>query len=437
MDFQTLSMTEKLLQFIWQFRYFSQHELFLESGERIYIIFPGQLNNNQGPDFLHAKIKIEDTIWIGHIELHLHAADWKKHAHEDDKNYSNVMLHVVWENDATQLQRNIPTLVLQQKIPKLLLDQYKEWMDSISFIPCKKNIKEVSDIVWLSWKQRLIVERLQRKSIIIMEYLRQNHEHWEETLWWLIAANFGIKVNAAAFEAIARTIPTKLLSKHKNQIHQLEALLLGQAGLLEADFKESYPRLLKKEYCFLKNKYHLKAICETVHFLRMRPVNFPTIRLSQLAALIHKSSHLFSRIKEIKTVAEIKQLLEVTANDYWHYHYIFDEPSAFKKKIVGRQMIENIIINTIIPVLYAYGSLHKHDACKSKSLEWLEALAAEKNSVVTQWKEIKIETKNASDTQALLELKTQYCDNKKCLDCAIGNSLLKGMNNKTIIGDCR
>jgi len=422
-------MTEKLLQFIWQFRYFSLHELYLESGENILIIFPGHPNPNQGPDFLYAKIKIEETTWIGNIELHLQTSQWKKHEHDEDKNYNNVILHVVWENDIAGPERDIPILVLQHRVSKLLLEKYKEWMDSPAFIPCKKNIQQVNDITWLSWKQRLLVERLQRKSIIIQQYLQQNKDHWEETLWWLIAANFGIKVNAPAFEAIARSLPVQVLARHKNHIHQLEALLLGQAGLLENDFTEAYPAMLKKEYLFLKSKYHLPAVYQNVHFLRMRPGNFPTIRLAQLAALIHTSSHLFSRIKEAKMIGELRKLLSVTPNDYWHHHYIFDEISAFKKKPLGRQMIENILINTIVPVLYTYGYLHKDETFINRAIECLEGIVPEENSVIEKWKRIKIAPKHASDSQALLELTTSYCDKKRCLECTIGNALLKKAGN--------
>ncbi|MBS1597606.1 MAG: DUF2851 family protein [Bacteroidetes bacterium] len=421
-------MTEKLLQFIWQFRYFSLHDLVLESGENISIIFPGHPNNNQGPDFLYAKIKIEETMWIGNIELHLQTSQWKKHEHDDDKNYNNVILHVVWENDWSKPERNIPTLVLQHRVSKLLLEKYREWMESPSFIPCKKNIQQVNDMTWTAWKQRLLVERLQRKSLIVQEYLKQNNDHWEETLWWLIAGNFGIKVNVSAFEAVARSIPVQILAKHKNNMHQLEAMLLGQAGLLENNFIDEYPMTLKKEYLFLKGKYHLPVVYQNVHFLRMRPGNFPTIRFSQLAALIHESTHLFSRIKEAKSINEVKKLLSVKPSDYWNDHYVFDERSVLRKKSLGRQTVENIIINTIIPVLYTYGWLHTDEVYQSKAIEWLEGIAPEENAEVEKWRRIKLGPKNSFDSQALYELKTNYCDKKRCLECAIGNALLKKTN---------
>lgn len=421
-------MTEKLFQFIWRFRYFNQSDLRLESGESLQILYPGGPNPNQGPDFLNAKIIIDSTTWAGHIELHLRSSDWQKHAHSDDKNFQNVILHVVLENDIHSEVNRIPLLVLQHRISNLLLEKYEEWMLSISFIACERNIKQVNDIVWFGWKQRLMMERLERKSILIMEYLHQGISNWQELFWWLIAGNFGMKVNAAAFEAIARTLPLRLLTRHKNNILQLEALLMGQAGLLEINFKDDYASMLKKEFLFLKNKYHLRPAYESVHFLRMRPVNFPTIRLSQLAQLVHKSSHLFSRIKEAKSVKDVTASLEVMANDYWHYHYRLDEPAAFRIKPLGKQMIESIVINTIVPVLFTYGILHHDQAIKNKALRWLEETSSEKNSILQQWTNIGVESKTAGDSQALIELKSMYCDKKRCLECAIGNSLLKGFS---------
>jgi hypothetical protein len=235
-------------------------------------------------------------------------------------------------------------------------------------------------------------------------------------------------VNADAFEAMARSLPVSILSKHKKQIHQLEALLLGQAGLLEAEFKEDYPIMLKKEYKFLKNKYKLRPVAGNVFFLRMRPGNFPTIRLAQLAMLVNESVHLLSSIKESDSVYDIRKSMDLTANDYWHYHYRFDTPSGFKKKNLGDAMIDNIIINTVVPVLFAYGNYHGEGKYKLKALEWLEAMPAESNSITRGFEPLGIKNKNAYDSQAIIELKTQYCDMKRCLECAVGNFLLKASN---------
>jgi hypothetical protein len=422
-------MTEKLLQFIWHLQYFHRSELQTEQGESLQIIQPGSWNTNQGPDFLSAKVKIGSTTWAGNIELHINASDWFKHAHQTDSNFKNIILHVVWKNDepANTSQYNLPVFELQSRVSVLLLQRYEEWMNNVSFVPCGNSLNLVNELIWLKWKERLLIERLQRKSAYILQLYDQSRQHWEETFWWMIARNFGIRVNADAFEAIAHSIPVNILTKHKGQIQQLECLLFGQAGILNTRFQESYPRMLQKEYRFLQKKYRLDKVFVPLKFLRMRPSSFPSIRLAQLAMLIHNSTHLFSRIKEIRSVKEVKDLLDTTANDYWHYHYRFDEPGDFKIKNLGEDMVDNIIVNTIVPVLYAYGSYHGEPAYKNKALNWLEQIAAEKNRITRGWKEIGVDNQQAYDSQSLLELKTQYCDYKRCLECAIGNALLKGV----------
>jgi hypothetical protein len=402
-------MTEKLLQFIWQFQYFNKTELLTAGGDPVQVIFPGQHNTNQGPDFSDAKIKIDKTTWAGSVELHIKTSDWNKHNHQDDENYSNVILHVVWEDDGTE--NNIPVLELKDRISKILLQRYEELMNSSSFIPCEKNIVSIRDITWKSWKDRLLAERLMRKAKTVETYLQQNNYHWEEIFWWMLARNFGIKVNTDTFEAIARSVPLNMLGKHKSGVIQLEALLFGQAGLLGNKYKEDYPKLLWREYKFMKGKYKLRPVHQPIYFLRMRPGNFPTIRLAQLATLVSESSHLFSKIKEAETAKELQQWFDVTANDYWHYHYRFDEITSFKKKNLGTAMIDNIIINTVVPVLFAYGTYHDENKYKDKALKWLEETPPESNSITKGFQQLGVENKNAFASQALIELKNEYCNN--------------------------
>lgn len=417
-------MTERLLQYIWQFQYYNRNDLQTDEGEQLQIIHPGSFNTNQGPDFTDAKIKIDDTTWAGSVEIHINTSDWKNHKHSGDKNYKNVILHVVWQHD-TNLNLPCSTLILEDKVPKLLLSKYDELMNTDNFIACEKHIHQINSLTWQSWKERLLVERLEKRTQDILELLQKSNNHWEEIFWWLLARNFGIKLNSIAFERIAQSIPINILAKHKDQIHQLEALLFGQAGLLDEVFTEDYPILLQKEYSFLKKKYNLQKIEGSMIFLRMRPSNFPTVRLAQLAMLVHSSLHLFSKIKESSDVKSIKQLLEVTANDYWHYHYVFDETSAFKKKNLGEQMIENILINTVVPILFAYGHHYQEVMYKDKALQWLEDIKAEKNSISKGFEALQVENKTAFDSQALIQLKNEYCNKKRCLDCSVGNKLLR------------
>lgn len=413
-----------MLQYIWQFQYFNTSELQTAAGEKLQVVFPGKLNTNQGPDFTGAQVKIDDTTLVGSVELHLKTSQWKDHGHSDDPNYKNVILHVVFENDLHQ--SSLPVLELQPRISNLLLEKYAVLMNSPGFIPCANSVSEIKEITWLSWKERLLAERLTRKSTLVFQFIEESNAHWEESFWWMLARNFGIKTNSEAFEAVAKSIPVAILAKHKHQIHQLEALLFGQAGLLNGNFKEEYPKLLQREYNFLKKKYDLRPIHIPVHFLRMRPGNFPTIRLAQLAVLIQNSAHLFSKILESDKISEVKKLFDITANDYWHYHYRFDESSAFKKKNIGKDMIDNVIINTIVPVLFAYGLYHKEEKYKNKGILWLEEIEAEENFITKAFVGLKLSNTSAFDSQAFIELKTQYCDQKHCLKCAIGNSLLKG-----------
>ncbi len=417
-------MTEKLLQYIWQFQHFNRDGLVTDKNEVIQVIHPGQLNHNQGPDFLDARIKIGTTILAGSIELHLKTSDWQKHNHSSDINYKNVILHVVYRNDEQQIS-TLPLLELESRISNLLLQKYEQLMVNNNYIACSNSIVQVKEITWTAWKERLLAERLTRKSKKIFELFEKSHQHWEETFWWLLARNFGIKVNADAFEEMARSIPISVLARHKTQIHQVEALLFGQANLLAGNFNDDYLQLLQREYKFLQKKYDLNPIHTPVHFLRMRPGNFPTVRLAQLAMLVFNSAHLFSKILEASDVLEIKQLFSVTANDYWHYHYRFDEASDYKPKKLGLTMISNIIINTAAPMVFAYGLHHKNEDYKTKALRWLDEVPAETNVITTGFKNLTITIKSAFDSQSLIELKTQYCEGKRCLQCAVGNSILK------------
>ncbi len=417
-------MTERLLQYIWQFQYFNSRELSTSEGELLQVINPGIFNSNQGPDFTNAKIRVGKTSWAGSVEIHINSSDWRNHHHDNDINYRNVVLHVVWKEDAC-LSFPFPTLVLEDKVPKPLLHRYEELMKRAASIPCSSTIQQVKDITWISWKERLMVERLQTRTQIIKSYLQQNSFHWEETFWWLLAKNFGTPVNSEAFESMARSVPFSILTKHKNQIHQVEAILFGQSGLLEADFKEEYPGMLQREYRFLQRKYGLKKNVSRPVFLRMRPSGFPTLRLAQLAMLVHQSFHFFSKLKECDELADAGKLLEVTANDYWNYHYLFDEHSAYRVKKLGRQMIDSILINTAVPILFAYGHLQNDNGIRNKALRWLEGIPPEKNSITKGFESLRLPNRSAFDSQAYLQLKNEYCGKKRCLDCAVGSSLLR------------
>lgn len=420
---EPVHLTEKLLHFIWGFGYYNKEGLATVEGESLTVLAAGTLNKNQGPDFGAARIRIGNTVMAGTVELHLKTSDWKKHRHDTDDHYRNVILHVVFDHDAPV--NDVPVLELSSRVSTLLLERYASFLSRAEFIPCAGSIATIRELTWVSWKERLLVERFQRKAERVLTLFNQSSRHWEETFWWLLARAFGSKINGDSFEAVARSLPVALLAKHRHSLHQLEALLLGQAGLLNDAFEDAYPKLLQREYAFLQKKYNLQPVAVPVLFLRMRPGNFPTVRLAQLAFLLQQSSHLFSKILEAEKPDEIRALFFVTANDFWHYHYTFQEATAFKKKTVGGEMASAILINTVVPVLFAYGLYHKTDAQRDKALRWLAETAPETNSITNGFQRCGIAGRSAYDTQALLELKNSYCAEKRCLDCSVGNWILR------------
>jgi len=399
---------EVLLHFIWRFRYFNHHELFTEAGETVWIHATGEPNVHQGPDFLRARISIGGILREGPVELHIRTSDWHRHAHDGDIHYRGVVLHVVWENDLEDSPGGLPVLVLGHRISRLLLGRYRQWMDSRSFIPCERRLPAVDASTRTGWLQQLLWHRLQQRALFIRSCLEDNRQHWEETTWWLMARSLGQPVNAAAFEAIGRSLPISLLVRHRLDPVRLEALLLGQAGLLEGEFVEEYPRALQKEYGFCRVKYGLSASRVPLSFLRMRPGHFPMVRLAQLAGLVGRPTGWFSSIRDADSPRDLALLLDVTAAGYR----------------MGDMIKKSLVINAFVPLLFAYGWLRGQPAYQEKALRWLEETRPEDNAILTGWRRLGVPITNAADSQALLELKKSYCNGRKCLDCAIGQRLL-------------
>ena len=421
-------MKEDFLHYIWKHKLFSQSNLETTEGDKISIESVGTHNIDSGPDFFNAKIKIGKTLWAGNVEMHLRSSDWQKHSHHTDKEYDNIILHVVLENDAELKRKNsshIPTLVLKEKINEKYISRYENLLSSRHRILCEEDISKVSPFIIDTWLERMLVERLERKSGGILHRLRQNKNNWEETFYHLLAKNFGFKLNAQPFEELARSLPLPVLAKHKNNLLQTEAMLFGAAGLLSKKYTEEYPAMLKKEFDFLKAKFKINAgIHSPWKFLRLRPANFPTIRIAQFAELVHRSSHLFSRILECENIAQLVKLFDVSASEYWHTHYLFSKTSPARKKNLGRNAAENIIINTATPVMFAYGMYRNEEKFKETALKFLENLSSENNSVIRKWESLGIKSGSAFRSQALLELMNEYCLEKKCLSCGIGNKLI-------------
>ncbi len=420
-------MTEEFLYYIWRFRLFNN--CFANNGELVDIINVGERNINSGPDFFNAKIKIGNTIWAGNVEIHINTSDWYKHGHHKDKAYNNIILHVVYNNDKIIKRYNneiIPTLELKGKFDDKLYFNYEQFMNSKLWIPCQNQIKEVETLIVKDWLESLLIERLEKKVKVIEHTLDLCNNSWEQTFYQHLACNFGFKVNAMAFELLAKSLPLIYLAKHKNNLFQIEAMLFGQAGLLNKKFKDEYPKKLQYEYIFLKQKFSLTPVNTNLwKFLRLRPSNFPLIRISQFANLIYKSTHLFSKITECKKVTEISALFNLSCSEYWDTHYIFDKSSVKRKKYIGKNAINTIIINTIVPFLFLYGIKKDDEIYKHRALQFLEQLPKENNGTIKKWDSTAIKSYSAADTQALLELKNNYCDLKKCLNCRIGNYILR------------
>ncbi len=422
-------MKEDLLHFVWRTKRFDLSDLKTTEGEEIQIQSFGEHNSHAGPDFFNAKIKIGDTLWAGNVEMHLKSSDWNKHNHSDDRAYDNVILHVVLEEDEPIFRKSgerIPALELKKRISEKLSKTYLKLLHNEYWIPCQHHFFEVSEMKRNIWLDRLLVERLESKTDIIHQRLEQNKQHWEETFYQFLARNFGVKVNNDAFEQLARATPLIHLSKHKNDLFQIEAMLFGQAGMLEEEFGDDYPNRLKKEYHFLKKKYKLEPIDKVNwKFMRLRPANFPTIRIAQFAQLIFQSAHLFSKILEAENVEALEKLFKIEASDYWKTHYTFDNESEEKPKKLGKTAIHLFIINTIAPFLFVYGRQKAETAFQDKALALLESLKPEKNSIIDGWKNLGVKPESAAQTQALLQLKNQYCNQKRCLECSVGATILK------------
>ena len=419
-------MQEDLLQYIWACGYFNQQDLRTVDGEALEILSPGQHNRNQGPDFTAARIRLQGLEWVGKVELHVRTSDWHRHGHQHDPQYNPVMLHVVWEHDSPGPSR-IPVLELQGRIAGSLLATYTNWMLVPDAIPCAASHAGAGLSLEASWKMQLLEERLSARTTHLLHELGLVTGHWEELCWRTLARNFGYQVNADAFESLARSVPWKLVLRYRIQIHQLEALLFGQSRLLEERFDDPYPQLLQKEYAYLRKLHHLVPIRESMQFLRMRPGNFPTVRLAQLAALLHAGIFPFDLILGGTSLQRLQTQLDITANDFWHYHYRFQTSSGYAPKRLGISMIRSLLINTMVPVRYAYGLWTGDKSLRDSALAWLAELPAESDQELYRFVQAGLHPEDAAASQALHQLWKHYCSVKRCLDCAIGQRMLRPM----------
>jgi len=421
-------MKEDFLHYLWKFKKFETLNLRTTQKELITIIKTGDYLELSGPDFFNAQIIIGEQKWAGNIEIHIKSSDWYVHGHEKDVAYENVILHIVWEHDTEIFGKNnteIPVLILKDYVSQETVNNYRALISPKSWISCEKQIAQIDNFVFKNWQERLFFERLERKSKFIYDLLEETNQDWEAVLFCLLAKNFGLNTNGNSFLQIAKSIPFSIIRKESFEVENLEALLLGTSGLLSFEKEDVYFKDLKIRYFYLLHKYQLEpAYTDPVAFFKHRPDNFPTIRLSQLASLYNKHQNLFSKIIALKSVKEIYEVLNVAASLYWQNHYQFDKESPKKSKPLSKSFIDLLIINTIIPIQFAYANI-MGESFSEDLIELLNQVSPEKNSIIEKFDSFGIVSKSAFDTQTLLQLKNEYCNQNGCLKCAIGMELLR------------
>ncbi len=424
-----MKMTEELLHFIWKFKLLKPVSLYTTTKIPVKIVNTGEHNTHAGPDFSNGRIILGDTQWAGNIEIHRRSSEWNLHNHQWDNAYNNVILHVVYEHDKEVFNAKgqpIPTIELKDFIEADTIYKYDTLYMQKQEIPCGNQFSACPSIVKEPWLERMLVERLEGKTAFIKDLFAFTGHNWDESFYLLLCKNFGFKVNAEPFLQLGRQTPLHLLLKYADKPELLEALLLGQSGLLAGEFKEDYPKQLQKEFAFLQHKHQLLPMAkEQWKFLRMRPGNFPTVRIAQMAAFIKNYQHTFSKIIEAKTVKEVKTLFKITASPFWKNHYTLKEPSILQEKKIGDLSIENILINTVCPMLFFYGKERKEESLCEKAVDWYRQLKPESNNISKKYEALGFKPEHAAHSQALIQLHASYCSVKKCLQCGIGTHILK------------
>ncbi|WP_026704153.1 DUF2851 family protein [Flavobacterium soli] len=421
-------MKEDFLHYLWKFKKFDTSSLETSNKESISILHSGQYLQLAGPDFFNAQIIIGNQKWAGNVEIHLKSSDWYVHHHERDEAYENVILHVVWEHDAEIFRKNnteIPVLELKKYVAKDVLENYQSLIAPKSWIFCEKQLNDIPEFALENWKERLYLERLERKALPIQELFETLNRDWEAVLFCLLAKNFGLNTNGESFLKVATSIPFQVIRKESAEVENLEALLFGRSGLLEHEKEDNYFKDLKFRYFYLLHKYQLeKTVIAPLQFFKHRPDNFPTIRLSQFANLYFQQHNLFSKLMSIRKIKEVYDLLDVSVAPYWQTHYQFDKESPKKKKQLSKSFIDLIIINTILPIQFTYYK-NQNKEIYEDLIELSNEIAPENNAIIEKFSAFGIKSENAFSTQALLQLKNEYCNKGKCMECAIGTELLK------------
>lgn len=418
---------EQLLHYVWKHKIFPLKELKTTTGQQVEVIDTGLANTDAGPDFFNAKLKLDGVLWIGNIEIHERSSDWFKHGHHADAGYNSVILHIASEID-TEISRSNGERIPQIQLicPEAVRTNYKELLETDSYPPCYRIIPSLPPFTAHSWMTALQMERFEQKATLLNERLKRCQGNWEDAFFITLARNFGFGLNGDAFETWAHRLPFRAVDKHRNDLFQIEAIFFGQAGILEDSDGDGYYLRLKKEYTYLQHKFGLIPMDASLwRFLRLRPANFPHIRIAQLACLYHRAYGQLSRIMETETLQGVRDILKGGTSEYWLTHYTFGGSSPSRPKTLSNTSLDLLIINTVVTFLYAYG-LHKGNRVLcARAGSFLEELKAENNYITRMWEQCGMKASNAADSQALIQLKKEYCDKKKCLYCRIGYEYLK------------
>lgn len=421
-------MKEDFLHYVWQYKKFDFSNLKTVNEESLLITNVGNYLQQTGPDFFNAQIYIDKQKWAGNVEIHVKSSDWYLHHHEKDSNYDNVILHVVWEHDAPIFRKDnseIPTLELKHYVIKEVFANYQSLIAPKSWIYCQNQIETIHEFILINWKERLFFERIEQKTIPIQKLLNDLNHDWEAVLFCILAKNFGLNTNGDVFLKMAQSFPFATIRKERFEVQNLEALFLGITDLIPVEVEDNYSKDLKSRFDYLVQKHQLhKTVLAPVEFFKHRPDNFPTIRLAQLAMLYHKCENLFSKIMETHKLDDFYLMFDVETSNYWQTHYQLDKESVQKKKKLTKSFIDLIIINSIIPMQFAYAKSLGKEISES-IMEIMFEIKPEKNTIIEKFQHFKIQSKNAFDTQSLLQLKNEYCNINKCLQCNIGIQLLK------------
>ncbi|HLN21624.1 MAG TPA: DUF2851 family protein [Bacteroidales bacterium] len=431
-------MKEEFLHYLWKNCLFDSSCLKDNEGNTITVMHPGQYNHDSGPDFFDARIVIGDTLWAGNVEIHNQASQFILHGHHKDPAYDNVILHVVAANDKSVFNsRGVEILTIELKFSEALYESYLDLVNNPCIIACQDHLSEVDHFMVRQWLSVVSIERMERKTFHVGKLIEETGNDWEEVLYRMICRYFGFRINSEPFERLSRVLPSRIIHKHSDPF-QVEALLFGAAGMLEEGLfpgalKDQYYKDLIKEFKILSSKYGIVPLHGWIwKFSRLRPVNFPTVRISQLASMLSASGGLFSRILECDCVDRLKKLLEVPASSYWRDHYLFGKQSRITSRNTGDQATGLLIINAIIPVMFVFGKLRGRQELCERAVELLEKLEPESNKIIMEWNNAGIQPGSAFMSQALIELRNEYCSKRKCIECRIGNYLIsKGKLMKT------